>query len=111
MGQHLEWCRRRIRSIIHQDKKAVIKPVIEHVEKEKEMVANNTKKLIEVFRVMSRRSEDEKSKQNLHEFFGIWKGPNDHSTIRRYKTVDVCLKRGNVLHKSYQEMMNEGLLS
>eukprot|EP00466_Bigelowiella_natans_P016003 jgi/Bigna1/127620/aug1.4_g2328 len=159
--QHLEWCRRRIRSIIHQDKKAVIKLgvpeartfggeknaedsvqgiqqasldpatlierlraidervrmacdrlernrdiiklVIDHVEKEKEMVANNTKKLIEVFRVMSRRSEDEKSKQNLHEYFGIWKGPNDHSTIRRYKTVDVCLKRGNVLHKSYQE--------
>jgi len=167
--QHLEWCRRRIRSIIHQDKKAVIKLgvpeartfggeknaedsvqgiqqasldpatlierlraidervrmacdrlernrdiiklVIDHVEKEKEMVANNTKKLIEVFRVMSRRSEDEKSKQNLHEYFGIWKGPNDHSTIRRYKTVDVCLKRGNVLHKSYQEMVNEGLLS
>ncbi|GAB5364546.1 hypothetical protein AAMO2058_000979600 [Amorphochlora amoebiformis] len=88
----------------------IITKVIKHVKSKTSEVTKEAKDLIEIFRTLSRSTEDEKTKQNLAVFYGIWRNKNDHSLVRKYKATHVSMIRGNILCKSYLEMTKKGLL-
>jgi len=91
----------------------IIRKVIKHVQMETETVRTNAKDLVEVFRTLSRSSEEQakvKREQSINHFYGIWKKTTDHSKVRKYNSLHVSMIKGNVLELSYFQMVRKGYL-
>ena len=70
----------------------------------------DTKDLVAVFRRMSLPTRLERKGDSLAGFFITWKGPEDHSIVRRYGAVAEAMRKGNVVTRTYGQLLTARIL-
>mmetsp|Transcript_40084 Transcript_40084/g.78028 ORF Transcript_40084/g.78028 Transcript_40084/m.78028 type:complete len:827 (-) Transcript_40084:406-2886(-) len=100
----------RLSNLVLCENLHIIQQVNRQLSKSIRSLESSSRNLISAFRRLSVATNAEKKGDSLRGFLVTWKGAVDHSTVRNYHHVEVTMKRGNLVRKTFRELKREGII-